>query len=187
MSPAPRRLSDLQAAIVAWVYRQSGAAGEPVIWQPPPLSPTQRVGVSRSLRRLEQRDLVVRLGPTLEPTCGRTCYVELTEIGSILGKRLTSRRHVSAHWCTLKLHLSGQAKELVMPAVADGRLSTSAAARTAGVSENTIRLWMPSGRLSHESTPLGALIDPRALGEIIAARERTQRERVKSRPRKVTP
>jgi|SoiMethySBSTD1v2_1073268.scaffolds.fasta_scaffold985155_3 hypothetical protein len=64
-----------------------------------------------------------------------------------------------------------------MPAVIDERLTTSSAARVAGVGEQTIRAWMRSGRLAFESTPLGALIDRASLGQIIAAREQAQREK----------
>ena len=42
-----------------------------------------------------------------------------------------------------------------MSAVLDERLTTSVAARVAGVSEQTIRSWTKSGRLAAESTPLG--------------------------------
>lgn len=58
----------------------------------------------------------------------------------------------------------------------DTMLSTSEAARAAGVSEQTIRVWMRTGRLSAQQTPLGALIDPVALGRVIAVREAAQRE-----------
>lgn len=64
-----------------------------------------------------------------------------------------------------------------MPAVLDERLTTSVAARAAGVSEQTIRSWARSGRLPVIATPLGMLIDRAALGQIIAEREAAQRER----------
>lgn len=64
-----------------------------------------------------------------------------------------------------------------MPAVADERMTTSVAARAAGVSEQTIRSWAHSGRLPVISTPLGMLIDRAALGQVIAEREAAQRER----------
>jgi len=56
------------------------------------------------------------------------------------------------------------------------RLTTSEAARAAGVSSETVRQWMRLGRLAYEPTALGALIDAAALGRLIAAREaqRTQ-------------
>ena len=56
------------------------------------------------------------------------------------------------------------------------RLTTSEAARAAGVSAETIRAWLRAGRLAHEPTALGALIDAASLGRLIAAREaqRTQ-------------
>jgi excisionase family DNA binding protein len=57
-----------------------------------------------------------------------------------------------------------------MPAVLDQRLTTSQAARVAGVSDQTIRLWMRSGRLPHERTPLGALIDHAELERFLAMR-----------------
>lgn len=70
-----------------------------------------------------------------------------------------------------------------MPAVIDERLTTSTAARVAGVSEQSIRLWMRSGRLAYESTPLGALIDRGSLGQLIGERERLARQRARARSR----
>ena len=58
-----------------------------------------------------------------------------------------------------------------MPAVLDERLTTSAAARVVGVSEQTIRAWARSGRRPVIATPLGMLIDRAALGQVIAAWE----------------
>ena len=63
-----------------------------------------------------------------------------------------------------------------MPAAIDTRMTVSQAARAAGVSEPTIRAWLRTGVLPHERTPLGALIDARDLGDVIAAREARQRE-----------
>lgn len=60
-------------------------------------------------------------------------------------------------------------------------LTTSEAARVAGVSSNSIRVWLRAGLLTAQSTPLGALIDPTELGQVIAAREQSQRERAKTR------
>jgi excisionase family DNA binding protein len=57
-----------------------------------------------------------------------------------------------------------------MPGLLDERLTTSQAARIAGVSDQTIRLWMRSGQLAHERTPLGALIDRNALERFLAER-----------------
>jgi excisionase family DNA binding protein len=68
-----------------------------------------------------------------------------------------------------------------MVAVMDGPITTSEASRIAGVSEGTIRSWLRSGRLPHQRTPLGALISPLALAEVIAVRERRQRETPRSR------
>jgi hypothetical protein len=68
-----------------------------------------------------------------------------------------------------------------MVAVMDEPLTTSEASRIAGVSEGTVRNWMKAGRLRHQTTPLGRLVDPIALADVIAAREREQRERVKRR------
>jgi hypothetical protein len=68
-----------------------------------------------------------------------------------------------------------------MPAVIDERLTTSSAARAAGVGEQTIRTWMRTGRLAFESTSLGALIDRASLGQLIAEREAVQRERAVKR------
>jgi predicted site-specific integrase-resolvase len=64
-----------------------------------------------------------------------------------------------------------------MPALLDERLTTSAAARIAGVSAETVRAWVRAGRLAVISTPLGMLIDRASLGHLIAEREATQRER----------
>ena len=64
-----------------------------------------------------------------------------------------------------------------MPAVVDERLTTSAAARVAGVSEQTVRSWARSGRLPVIATPLGMLIDRAALGQVIAEREAAGRAR----------
>jgi excisionase family DNA binding protein len=61
-----------------------------------------------------------------------------------------------------------------MRAVLDERLTTSEAARLAGVSKQSIRSWMRAGRLPHEVTPLGALIDPADLDALLLARERAQ-------------
>ncbi len=47
-----------------------------------------------------------------------------------------------------------------MPAVQDGTLTTSSAARLLRVSEQTVRVWVRDGRLPAEITPLGALFDP---------------------------
>lgn len=56
-------------------------------------------------------------------------------------------------------------------------LTTSEAARAAGVSAESIRGWVRSGRLSAERTALGALIDPASLGALIAEREAARRGR----------
>jgi len=53
---------------------------------------------------------------------------------------------------------------------AEQRLTVSQAARAAGVAESTVRLWIRTGRLDAEQTPLGALVHLRALGECLAAR-----------------
>ena len=63
-----------------------------------------------------------------------------------------------------------------MPTIADDRLTTGAAARAAGVSEQTIRQWLKSGRLAHETTPLGRLIAAESLGMLISQREAARRE-----------
>lgn len=57
-----------------------------------------------------------------------------------------------------------------MPAATDQRLTTSAAARLAAVSEQTVRTWARSGHLPHEATPLGMLIDRRVLDAFLAQR-----------------
>jgi predicted site-specific integrase-resolvase len=56
-------------------------------------------------------------------------------------------------------------------------LTTAAAARAAGASEQTVRLWMKSGRLPFTATKHGALIDPVTLGRLIGQREQAQREK----------
>jgi hypothetical protein len=65
-----------------------------------------------------------------------------------------------------------------MPATAE-LLSTSAAARAAGVSAESIRAWVRAGRLQARQTPIGMLVDPLSLGRVIAAREADQRERTR--------
>lgn len=61
------------------------------------------------------------------------------------------------------------------------RLTTSAAARHAGVSEQSIRSWAKSGLLPVEVTPLGLLVDRDDLDAFVAARERQRRDRVRTR------
>jgi len=60
----------------------------------------------------------------------------------------------------------------------DSALTTSIAARIAGVSEQSIRAWARAGILPHEQTPLGMLIDRDDLDAVLRARERQRRERV---------
>ena len=67
-----------------------------------------------------------------------------------------------------------------MSAAIDMRVTPSEAARAAGVSVDTVRGWVRAGILRAEHTPLGALIDARDLGQVIAgqviaARDRRQR------------
>ncbi|MGE0544591.1 MAG: helix-turn-helix domain-containing protein [Dehalococcoidia bacterium] len=57
-------------------------------------------------------------------------------------------------------------------------LTPSEAARVSGVSESAIRQWMRAGKLAYVRTPLGRLVDPVALGELIAAREAAARTRM---------
>ena len=52
----------------------------------------------------------------------------------------------------------------------DDRLTTSEAARRAGVSGETLRGWLRSGRLPSTETRLGRLIDPADLERVIATR-----------------
>ena len=57
-------------------------------------------------------------------------------------------------------------------------LTMSGAARRAKCSEATIRAWLRSGQLDHQSTPLGALIDATDVDRLVAEREqRRQRTR----------
>ena len=60
-------------------------------------------------------------------------------------------------------------------------LTTSEAARAAGVADVTVRSWLKSGRLPYQDTKHGALINPVALGKVIAEREAEQRERAVKR------
>jgi hypothetical protein len=60
-------------------------------------------------------------------------------------------------------------------------LSTSTAARAAGVSAESIRAWIRTGRLPAQATPIGALIDPADLYRALALREAAQRARSTSR------
>ena len=50
------------------------------------------------------------------------------------------------------------------------KLATSAAARRAGVSEQSIRQWAKSGRLPVEQTPPGMLIDRDVLERVLRQR-----------------
>jgi hypothetical protein len=85
---AGRGLSRLQRAILAWLFMQAGAAGEPVGWRLSRATPTaERAHVSRSLQRLEGRGLVRRLSPSLTTYAGRTGFVELTEAGAAAAAR----------------------------------------------------------------------------------------------------
>ncbi len=56
------------------------------------------------------------------------------------------------------------------------KLTTSAAARRAGVSEQSIRSWARSGLLPVEQTPLGMLIDVHDLDEVLADRAIVKRQ-----------
>jgi excisionase family DNA binding protein len=56
-------------------------------------------------------------------------------------------------------------------------LTPSEAARIAGVSADSIRSWLRSGRLASTATPLGRLIDPYALDQLISEREAARRRR----------
>lgn len=60
-------------------------------------------------------------------------------------------------------------------------LSTSAAARVAGVSAESIRSWIRAGILPAQTTAIGALIDPHELDRVLQIREQSQRERTKTR------
>jgi predicted site-specific integrase-resolvase len=62
-------------------------------------------------------------------------------------------------------------------AIATERLITSAAARRAGVSEQSIRQWARSGLLPVEQTPLGILVDRVDLDTLLLAREQRLHER----------
>lgn len=60
-------------------------------------------------------------------------------------------------------------------------LTTTEAARVAGVSEQTVRQWMKSGKLPYTETKLGGLIDPVRLGRLLSQREAAVRERAVKR------
>jgi hypothetical protein len=62
----------------------------------------------------------------------------------------------------------------------DERLSTSSAARVAGVSEQALRDWMRNSRLAYTRTELGALIDHSELARVLAERNVARRERGRS-------
>ena len=61
------------------------------------------------------------------------------------------------------------------------KLTTSAAARVAGVSEQSIRAWAKAGALPHEVTPLGMLIARDDLETFLEARDRQRAQRVRVR------
>jgi predicted site-specific integrase-resolvase len=52
----------------------------------------------------------------------------------------------------------------------DHYLSTSAAARIANVSDESVRNWMRKGLLEYTPTPLGRLISPADLAHVVIAR-----------------
>ncbi len=54
----------------------------------------------------------------------------------------------------------------------DGWMSTSMAARLIGVSGESVRLWLRSGALPHQATPLGALIRREDVDRLIEQRDR---------------
>jgi hypothetical protein len=58
-----------------------------------------------------------------------------------------------------------------MSVTLDTLLTTSEAARRAGVSSTSIRTWLKAGLLQAQSTPLGALIAPQDLDQVLAARD----------------
>ncbi len=68
----------------------------------------------------------------------------------------------------------------------DTLLSTSEAARAAGVSAETIRKWAQSGRLPAQVTPLGLLINPPDLHQLLRER-RTAGRLVSPRAQLVSP
>jgi predicted site-specific integrase-resolvase len=60
-------------------------------------------------------------------------------------------------------------------------LSTSTAARTAGVSAESIRSWIRAGILPAQSTAIGALIDRHELDRVLQARDQSRAARVLTR------
>lgn len=62
-----------------------------------------------------------------------------------------------------------------MPAVLDAQLTTSEAARRLGLSENSVRGLVRTGKLDAQITPLGALISPASVERLRLARERANR------------
>lgn len=59
---------------------------------------------------------------------------------------------------------------MAIATVLEKKLTTSAAARRAGVSEQSIRQWARSGQLPVEHTPLGMLIDRDVLERVLHQR-----------------
>ncbi len=68
-----------------------------------------------------------------------------------------------------------------MATLLDATLTTSQAARILGLSDQSVRAFVRSGRLPAMATPLGMLLDPLIVHALAAARERVQRERVRAR------
>jgi excisionase family DNA binding protein len=68
-----------------------------------------------------------------------------------------------------------------MPVLLEETVTTSEAARIAGVSAETIRLWLRDGRLPGQITPLGALIRRVDVDRLVTQREAARRDRVRTR------
>lgn len=64
-----------------------------------------------------------------------------------------------------------------MVAMIDEQITTSAAARLVGCSEQTIRQWATSGRLPSVVTPLGRLYRLGDVARLVSEREAEARER----------
>jgi hypothetical protein len=98
-------LSRLQRDVLTWAWRETvalEASGDSTVriwgvrWHPEPQTPAGRAVLSRALRRLEERRLVVRKNQAtngMDTTTGRrlrwrTTHVLLTEAGRDLAQRL---------------------------------------------------------------------------------------------------
>ncbi len=71
-----------------------------------------------------------------------------------------------------------------MATLLDATLTTSQAARILGLTDQSVRALVRSGKLPAMTTPLGMLLDPLVVHALADQREREEWERVKSRQAK---